>query len=447
MKVNRFVYQWEINLHIPDIDDPIETMIESAQMRLNFDNYIFPVLKVKLGVEQKYIPLIEKNKKFIYAGVTITCIQRGRDEDNPNEVDVEISSDIIHKGMYLPLFVEETFPSDKGHINEGEEPEEDELDRSMAREDSMAIPVSIEAFLYDTQGLRFNKEKMFNFVADGESGIDTVLLKMINALPSYVHTVILDKPSNENEYPEIRGPFYNFRNSLVSLQKRYGIYDSGLLIFYIFGKLFILNKYAVDYDYADGDYSRVVLKVEPTDESMGSYTSFAFGEDDSVIYECGTKITPVDVTTVVGEKSGDNVIFSNSESVANAIAYDENNKHEFKNPGVMIKAHDDTHRETGTKVNHVFDELNNPFNFVSEMRENSPGDIISLYIPSVDMMSFLPNKIFELNVINDDELDKKRRGVYRLHSASLDFMMTSVETQEMSCAAAIVLMKKKTGGA
>ena len=189
---------------------------------------------------------------------------------------------------------------------------------------------------------------------------------------------------------------YNLRNSIWSLQYRYGIYKDGLVAFFDYDYLYILRKYGKSHEYESGDKPFTKVYITDYPDNTDLIATVVEGKD-SISYTLTTSVIRNDSRNMLAELDGAQLLITNINLANNSLESPGENFTKFNNNAIIIDKHETGNKQSGKKISIEYDELNNITNIASYSRETTPYEHIIFELNNIDAKSVKPNKIFDVS--------------------------------------------------
>lgn len=239
----------------------------------------------------------------------------------------------------------------------------------------------------------------------------------------YVTSVLIDNPSNVNEYTDIIVEPAELKDAIKNLQYKYGIYDKGLELFYDNGMLYVLNKLELYHVKRNKELNTVQIRLNEKTSVPNAIDYALINEEEGYIgYERKTSINKIDFESIEGIYSGDKFVYSNFGTVINSVFGDKGDV-TMLSPTREINRPKAARLDVGVKKILDYDMLNNPFNMNSFVYEKTPGVTLVFAITSMNPEHFTPNKLIKLG-FDTPESQKLYSGVYNIQSVTFVYEQT-----------------------
>ncbi|WCS68346.1 hypothetical protein Goe21_02360 [Bacillus phage vB_BsuM-Goe21] len=225
---------------IDGIDNPIvlDSMFRSIEIINDYDNNVFPILRLNVELDFESYYLIQKNDSCKFS-ITIKKYKHENLESN----DTTIFTYYMKNKIFIPV------DKDISPINmpEGLNSVTDQ------------IPSLRTTFLLMSEEDLSNNKRLVNTVLK-DSDIESTILYLAQKFPS--KPIIFEKPDNQIIYDQIILPPNNIIRSMKYLDTVYGIYNYGLRIFLDFNAYYIINKHDnSNLPVLEGKYKNTHIKV------------------------------------------------------------------------------------------------------------------------------------------------------------------------------------------
>lgn len=248
----------------------------------------------------------------------------------------------------------------------------------------------------------------------------TASKKIINRVVSYANmtdciayllsasgstNVLMTPLDNKNYYNEIILPPLTVIQSIMYLEKHFGFYEHGALLFYDFDTIYCINKRAACTAYRSGEYTDVIVQV---------FKSLSFNAETPGNYKDNkTKTYTVHVTRDNTEMLTSSIVADQTQGTNVTVIDPKNNTTTTINPSVQAR--------NNTTTN-IVNNFNN--SFTNKMIENAKyenDNIVIMSVADVDLACFAPNKKFLLS-FEDAEVNARHKGNYRLSYSLFTFI-------------------------
>ena len=439
---DQYYFQYEFTVEIlnaggnPIKPIRIKSVVEDALYHADF----FPSLQLIIEINRKEVMSIYRSKLKTFFHITkkvfkyLLVSNVGRDEGIAPEL---VSQSTEWDDTFVPLFRDEDFPSD---VRDDDNENEKHLDGDgvLTQRAMDVMNYTLDVVLYSAKCLAANKDSLMNAVLN-KCKVGTALGFMVDA--STCDSAIVDKPDNDSEYTDIILLPYNLRNSLWSLQVRYGIFKDSLVAFFDFDCLYILNKFAMTHEFASGDkqYTFCIIHEPPETQLLPVLVKET---SDAVEYTMTTEVKRDDPSALAGETEGSSVLVTNYQMSIKSVVSKDGKVTGYNNAATVIGRQSKSHDKSGKKISIEYDEMNNLINLAAFNREHSPHEIVNFKISGASSASIKPNKIFVLefaNVKRQQELG----GKYTPVRARCVFTPIGPNVKKMICEVDIHLMSLK----
>jgi len=390
-----FHYIYEISLYIgTDTKNAIKPVkiirvIEDSDYHNNF----FPILEASIMFKNSDIPKIYNNQTQTFYKIIRRKMkyQINNTKDNNKQLEL-LSQDTDIDDLFIPIYEEDDFPKnlresdfDKEKINS--------KNQSDYTESAYQTTVSvIRVTLYSQNALISNKD-LFNAVFK-DADVSTALAFIIDQ--SSCKKAIVDVPDDTISFDHIILLPYNLRNSIWSLQYRYGIYKDGLVAFFDYDYLYILRKYGKSHEYESGDKPFTKVYITDYPDNTDLIATVVEGKD-SISYTLTTSVIRNDSRNMLAELDGAQLLITNINLANNSLESPGENFTKFNNNAIIIDKHETGNKQSGKKISIEYDELNNITNIASYSRETTPYEHIIFELNNIDAKSVKPNKIFDVS--------------------------------------------------
>ena len=443
-----YTYKIDLKFHIPK-EDPIEPyMINRVVKVFNYFNDFCSFYICEALMDLRYLEKIRGNQNRIYCNMIITLekkeiIDLEENPENENKNIEPFSTEEVLNHSFIPFFTDSSFSDvalekdynpDLSSINTEETIKADdgtEIDVLQSNNPVSNSPHKIIFTLYSIKGLNINKN-ILNLVT-GQCDVGTVVKYMISY--SEVEEAIIDKPDNESEYENIIIPPHNLNMAIKDLQARYGIYNSGLIVYYEAPTLYVLKRVSTDHDRSSKQYKNMKMNiyVNPSLSLMNIGAAIEDGTN-SLEYNMNTIVERSNVDIYNSELLGNEFMYSNFALTANVAGFKEGVNTGTMQPIVSIVMPNVKHESTNNKIIVEYDELNNSYNMASIAKMMSFHTTIRIKeMFGIREDSFRPNSIFLINIKDDDTKNDEINGYYSILKGSIEYRRISTGENTFTC--------------
>ena len=92
-----------------------------------------------------------------------------------------------------------------------------------------------------------------------------------------------------------------------------------------------------------------------------------------------------------------------------------------KSPLDILEREKLSHKDSGAKLELEYDSLNNPYNLMAKMRSESLNIVLPVTINGIDLESFTPEKVVDLEITDSAIANKKYGGEYCIRNVVYAF--------------------------
>ena len=407
---NQYKYKMsKAEILLPD-KDPIEiagASITNLGIEKDFDNDHFPILymSVKLNPEVYYSIIENKTtvkfrlrfEKYIY------------DKVKDAQTTKLVFSDVFS------IFINDNMPfMDKELYKKAKETEGTETPMS-------SMIKSYEFYLFKERDL-IGSKKVFNTIMSNETISDISIFLLSSA---GITDILMSPLDNSTKYSEVILPPVSVINSINYLEKQYGMYYHGLLLFFDFERAYFINKRAECTAWKTGEFKDVIVQSFKT-SNPDSLTPGCYRDEENKCYILHVIKDNIDIKTasvVDDQLSGNDMVVVDSAdgNVTNV------------NPSVQQRG------DGTTKI--LVDNYNNPYTKRSlEYRKIENDNVIVVTLTNVDMEALTPNKKYKF-IFEETDIQKKNGGEYRLTSTIYDFTKQASSDYLIRCIATFKRIK------
>lgn len=391
-------YKYRINLLevvIPGKDTVsiLPANINSIGIEKDFDNDHFPILYLSVNMAPDVYYDILENKTTVKFRVRL-------------ENYIYDSSNVIRKTNVIFNDIFSIFIDDNSSfINKEIHKKSREIQGGGTMMTDYATPR--EFFLFKESDL-INSKKVINTVISSGTmtTISTFLLSQAG-----INKVLMTPMDNNAVYEEVLLPPASLIQNLLYLEKHYGMYYHGLLLFFDFERAYFINKRGACTAWQSGEYKDVVIE------------SFKTSNPNSMTLGC---YKDADNKTYVVHVSRDNLAMTTSSMIDDQLSGNNVFVIDSANGGYINVKPDVQQRGSGTtKI--LIDNLNNYYTKTAmNYRKMENDSIITLKLQNIDMAALTPNKKFKF-IFEDTAIQKTRGGIYRLCGVTYSFIKQGVE--------------------
>jgi len=350
-----------------------------------YNDFSFPVLALSINITPKEHTLIADNLERVQFRLNLEKLEV-TDLSDPNKI-YEKTSEFVYKDLILELsdYDKKRFRDESEQYNGG-------------FEDALKIQVYMELFKADH--LKINKKPItgiFNNVK-----MDSMLIHLLSK--SGQKTLVQKSNRRDELIPQIVLPGKNLVQTIYYLQNVYGIYKSGLRLFFDFDRTYCLTHDIIENEpISEGDpieYTNVVCYVGKSDTE----TSGCWLDEETKTYYM---LMPNSDQLTFSDKSakdifGDKMVFQ---------SYNQNKKSMDKNTlENKSRVENDTTKNKEVVVKTVTTEIEYSVKegdtLVTIARENNTtvAELIALNnISNADLI--YPNQIIKIPVIREEEVE------------------------------------------
>ena len=405
----------------------------------NYVNDFLPKLIIQCSVDERYLKLIHANQDRIICNVKIYKEIHSVAYYDISKGTTLISNNLWAENNYVVLF-EKGLPQialkGTSYFNEETAIQYQELQKRENKTDSShntskttmgSDVVNLTCTLFELDDRRINKIIINDHIisATVADGLATIITLISNSDKKQMKVgQIVDPPDNTIQYKEMWLLPLNLAGSLRALQRIYGVYKHGMILFLDNGLLYILKKYSTEHEYAKWQPPYTIINLS---QKPGTADSFPFPVNINTkignvpSYRSNNRLKTNNKDMETSESVAEKMVFTNTNLLSTMVST-KKGKAETKNPGfqVLTKA-SKGHRETGVKMLYDYDELNNPYNIYEFFQDLSNHNTFALTIKGSNPDDFSPNKKIILKITDDDDKNKTFGGDYCITSAIFSF--------------------------
>lgn len=442
-------FQWEITFYTSKTTTGLKGFrpfsLINVQKINDYENNFFPIFKIDARIQDRWFDAIFQNQNKLIANLKVyKQLFSAEEEDTTTSKKAIKETLVINNEKYVAFFSNlpiDYMGSDKlmksEDINKDTQSPENEDDSDM----SDAHTTRSTIYLFHLSSLLTYK-KFYNYVLDNAS-VNAALALIIDK-SNFIEEAIVDTPDNSVKYTNLIMPPYNLRNSFYSLQYRYGVYANGMNLFLDQKRLYCLKALSVNHEqYSKSNCEFTRLKMYNTQNTIHfPYIMGIHKEDGSYLFESDTKLTKQNYDVILGEIQGDTMVYSNFNQILECVEGNGTLNSKAYTPTKEITLGKRSHQDTGIKMDIEYDELNNGFNMLSEVRKNNANMVVPVVVHGVDLDVFSPEKKVILS-IDDTVKNIKYGGDYCIRNVIYQFTADN-NVQNMfstTCSAKVTLCK------
>lgn len=421
-----------------------EKNIEFKPLRLvavdkicNYTSDFLPKLIIQCSVDERYLKLLHTSQDRIICNVKIYREVHSVAYYDISKGNTLIRTDVYAENNYVVLF-EKGLPqialSGGSYFNEEtaiqyqemKKKEKDDEARNTTSTTMGSDVINLTCTLFELDDRRLNKIIINDHIisATVADGLATIITLVTNSDKKQMKVgQIIDPPDNTIQYKEMWLLPLNLAGSLRALQRIYGVYKHGMILFLDNGLLYVLKKYSTEHDYAKWQPPYTIINLA---QKPGTADSFPFPVNINTknfvpTYKCNNRLKTSNKDMETSESVAEKMVFTNTNLLTSMIST-KKGKATSKNSGfqVLTKA-SKGHKETGVKMLYDYDELNNPYNIYEFFQDLSSHNTFALTVKGANPEDFTPNKKIILKVIDDEEKNKTFGGDYSITSAIFSF--------------------------
>lgn len=429
---NQFKYTYTINMTFifPDKTKIEVPVINTLTKHFNFPLNFFPIYECDCVVGVRDMTKIRINQNVIYVVIEII-----KNKYNISDNIKPVSTEEVLNHTFVPFFTPDSFnPLVSGDV---------ESEKNDTFNVAATMGSRLKFALYSVVGLSANKQ-MLNYVGN-ECDVGTMLKFLIDR--SNVEKCIIDKPDNEDEYTNLIVTPHNLNMAIKELQTRYGIYSNGLTNFYDPPVLYVMKKFSLSHDYEKDKPNKMIFDCYVSNPALQSGINPVTEEEDKTLrYLVSNAPQPFNLDISMSELMGNEVIFSNITLTTNMMTYEEGELKESAYPTTSIKSDIVKHEKTGFKSIVDYDEINNPYNFTSALKQANLGTLVTIQrIIGVDLETFKPNSLVTINIKDDETRNSEYSGIYSIVSGSIIYSKSRPDDDIMMCGIEGLILSKIDG--
>lgn len=416
-------YKWDIEFVISDTGKSFRPHNLKRVEKLNdYENNFFPIFKLFIQIQDKFFDLIFKTQRRLICKIKlIKKYYSDLDDDATDEGESKsFKEELILQDSFVAFFDKipaDYTPSDTLVTEENIDKVQEVFNKD---EDSISgiVTTDVSVTLWHINSLKSYKT-IINRCFESAS-VGSGLAYIINNT-DLIQKAIVDLPDNQLEYHELVLLPYGLRNSLKSLQLRYGVYFNGMWVFLDNGTLYCLKAFSINHQHEKDKAGYTIVNLYQKANSIHiPYLVGVQKQDKSYCLEADGKLKKQNMDVMLGEIFGDATVYSNFETILNTIEGNGPNV-KTKSPTRVLNREKTSHKDSGVRLDLEYDELNNPYNLTALMRKNTMNMVVPITVKGVDMEAFTPEKIVQLN-IDDQAKTLEYGGSYCIRNAVFEFI-------------------------
>lgn len=405
----------------------------------NYTTDFLPKLIIQCNVDERYLKLLHSNQDRIICNVRIYREVHSVSYYDIGRGQTLIRSDVESENNYVVLF-EKGLPQialkGTSYFNEETALKYQEM---MKKEDKKGDPsttsstvmgsdvIQLTCTLFELDDRRLNKIIINDHIisATPADALGTIITLVSNSDKKQMKIgQIIDPPDNTIQYKEIWLLPLNLASSLRAIQRIYGVYKHGMILFLDNGLLYILKKYSTEHEYAKWQPPYTIINLA---QKPGLADSYPFPVNINTktgnvpSYRCNNRLKTNNKDMETSESVAEKMVFTNTNLMSSIIATKKGKpKKNSEGFQVLTKA-SKGHKETGTKMLYDYDELNNPYNIYEFFQDLSSHNVFNLTIRGASPNDFTPNKKIILKITDDEDKNETFGGDYCINSAIFSY--------------------------
>lgn len=443
-KTFNYLYEFKIEFFVP------KTKISIKPSRIVYvckDNIymtnMFPTLKMELIINKKDLFILQEHQTEVLANINLLSYKYNSNSEasssDGEKMGTLTETKIELNETFEPIFEKNTF-------NSKYRTEEYEDDRTFDSKDPTAntvtetMGINIMVDFYSIKGISMNKS-LFNAVL-ADTNVGTALLYILNG--SGVNKAIVDAPVNDHDYDNIIIPPHNLRAAIEDLHARYGLYENGILLYFDFDTLYVLDRFAQNHECEKKESDTTTIQIREGDIIGKPLLDIQDSDNNDLIYDTALHLVASDESVASGEIDGNMFMFSNYFMGINSVNYSNEKVNSAKAgaAAAVLKRNISTHASSGDKVILDYDELNNPYNMASYFNTmETLKNIYSCSFKGACLSTFKPNKLLKL-VFENVTKDNKFGGSYTTLRNLDKFLPTGQNNNLMMCNVDVTIARK-----
>lgn len=388
-KISNYRYLVTLEVLLPN-KDPIKinnANINSIMIEKDFDNNFFPIFCMNVFFETDIYYNIMKYRTSVKFKVKLEKYIHPIEE---TETSVFKYREVVFNDIFVS-FIKDNEPNiHKDLLNKTE------------RSDDGNVPYTgteFDLFLFKESDMKNSKTMVNTVIQKGtmtdtltfllsKSGVKKVLMAPLDNIDSYEEIMLLPVPVIQN---------------ITYLEKQYGFYKNGSILFYDLDNTYLIPKTSHAAAYKTGEYTTTILTYYKSDSSIGSAP--------------GSYKDRTNRTNII-HINKDNIFFHSSGLVdeqltgANISFVDTTNDE-------LTTVHPDVENRNSKNTKVYVNNFSNKYlPSIMENHKNEEDNVISALIYDFDIDALTPNKKFVLS-FQDTEIQKKYGGNYRITNTKL----------------------------
>ena len=270
-KVSR-LYRYRLaNLELicPDFKGPIDLVpgsVSGLHLVLDYDNNIYPMFSITLMINPKMKEFIIMRKKEVKFHVRLVCLEFDVNKSNIEPVSV---TDVFDK-MLIPNIGDNIPFADAAIYNQTTEQLKTIAGNGGSVNDlggnNMAgdYRENVTYYLYDENDL-VNSKNVVNKIYTS-ANIPTVVADLLSS--NGFNKILISPPDNGEEIKQLIVQPLNLLNLFDYLTEIYGMYETGVTVFFDYRCVYILNKSGHPKCVEKGEFPKTIFVVKKTTDSQ-----------------------------------------------------------------------------------------------------------------------------------------------------------------------------------
>ena len=381
-------YKYVVEVSSIIIDDIIHPIVSEQVggiiIEKDFNNDVFPVLRLQIAFTEKMYYNIIKHKNNIKIKVRI--VKFITDGEGRNEAKSQLFSTIF------TTFIDKEEPfisKDFNRLND----DKNETDFTFNKD--------MELYLFEEKVLNTSKSLINNVF------VNCTLLDVFTFIMSSnrINNILLSVPDNDTVYDEILIPCQTLLSAVKYLDTQYGFYINGASLFFDIDRTYMLGAKPSMPVYSNNEFKEVIFSVENVVSPHAKNSGTIFDKDKKIIY---MNVNPESVqfnnANIINDQvTGNSVLMIDSEHDDMNVIVPET---KYNNGGLRLAIKTSSNKYLSERIN-VYTKSNER--------------LMTLTLMNVDISSLTPNKIFRL-VFSDQAINKQYGGQYSLCSFTTSLM-------------------------
>jgi len=401
-------YLYNIRLRAIFKDDEFPTRLEADINDLTVYNFyeenVFPIVQIELFIDREMFKKIQLNADTIKFSLSVLKYQSDDTIAENSLANPTIYQSFIDDKILIPYDIDRTILP---LINKSENDQEERNDKQ--------FPLILNCFL--EEHVLLNKH-LLSYVTH-KADIKSTILYALNKCKA--KNILFSEPDNNKLYEQILIPPLNLSNTIDYLQEVYGIYSSGLNLFFDMKYNYLINKdYKKNPPIPKGninEFSKVLLMLmDTTENSLDDYGSFIDTENELYKIKLEDRSEFATQDTSIREIGGEAIKFLSRTKSNPNVQRIQDLRHNVSNDSTLKVTNSDIIKE-----NIVWNNYDNPY-IESSYKSEMSRRMLKLRVPweDIDLDLFTLNKRYEIT-FPSSEMRSVYNGPYQLNSLVYKF--------------------------